>query len=534
MTDSEPPERADLTYNHSTGTLVLDPPAAPTGSAQPRRRRFTGLAFQPPWMVVGLMALAALARFPWIGSAYDINGDEVDYTDLTRSIHHGVFPPQFQHQSFLLHPPLFFAVGAVWSDLLQVHGSYFHQLDALRMLNAVLAVISTGLIYALGSRLAGRWAGAGAALLFALDPYILRQNERVMIETGTAMLVLAGWLVLIRVMDGEARREGWTAVMGGLLLGLSIVAKDVASILVTVPLLAVLASGVGMRRRTALKVLVATIVPYAVYLLLLSINGFFSNFISQETSGIRRELGLDQSTGFNKAGSPSLVTEAIHQLSQFGVTYAVSGLGVVASIYLLARADRPALRIWAVVSLCGVTSLAYSLFFGTIEEQMLYFMYVPALVSVFVAAVIALRRRPEAHGDTWRKVLVLAVAVFAIYDVGVWGDVRATPNDGLARVVSFFQWQPVRPGTIANDTDVTTMLLSRSGFSAVNVTTPQAAAADHVRYLTILSDSVKGHYGSLNQAQAGFYQHYGRRVFRYDEGTYGTVSIYETTDPKIW
>jgi 4-amino-4-deoxy-L-arabinose transferase-like glycosyltransferase len=528
---SDPSGREPL--DPSSGTLVLEPPEAPPASAR-RGSRLAGLAHRSPWLVLVLMALAALARFPHVATAYDINGDEVDYTDLALSIRHGVFPPQFQHSTFLLHPPLYFSFGAAWTSLFQVHGSYFNELTAMRTLNAVFAVVSTGLLYALGTRLAGRWAGTGAALLFAVDPYILRQNERAMIETSTAVFLLAGWLVVARMVDTNPRRPWAWAAGGGLLLGLSVVDKDIASILVVVPLLAVLAFRIGMSRKVAGIALGASILPYAVYVIILSVDGFFSAFLSQETIGLRRELGLIKVTGFNRAGSPSLLNTALHQFSQFGVTYVLSGLGALASIYLLFRAERPALRIWAAVSLCGVASLAYSLFFGTIEEQMLYFMYVPALISLMAGVMIAIRKARASRAVNGRRLVAAALALFVLYDTAVWFQVRATPSNGLARVVSWFKAQPTPPGTIANDTSVTTMLLTRSGLSAIDVTTPQAAAGARVRYLTILSDSVKGNYGSLDPAQAGFFEHYGRLVFQYHESTYGRVSIYQTTNPAIW
>jgi hypothetical protein len=81
---------------------------------------------------------------------------------------------------------------------------------------------------------------------------------------------------------------------------------------------------------------------------------------------------------------------------------------------------------------------------------------------------------------------------------------------------------------------VTTDLLVRSGFQAMSLTDPQTAARQHVRYLVLLSSTLVGNYGSLNRAQAQFYEHFGQPVFRFHESTYGEVSIYETTDPDVW
>jgi hypothetical protein len=193
--------------------------------------------------------------------------------------------------------------------------------------------------------------------------------------------------------------------------------------------------------------------------------------------------------------------------------------------------------VWAVVTLAAAVSLAYGVFFGTLEEQMLYFMYVPALVAL-VAAVVLLARsvyrdRPVAN-HRFRRGVAAAVLLFSVYDVGVWFQVRSTPNDGLRRVAAWFHANAPQPGVIANDTEVTMLILQRSGFQAIQIADPASAAARRVRYVTILSVSVKGNYGTLNPAQAQFYEHYGRLVYQYRESTYGTMSIYETTNPAIW
>lgn len=512
----------------------LAAPGAPRWRRRARAARMGELGVALPLLLV--MVTFAL-RAVDVASAYDVNGDEVNYATLTLSLRDGYFPPRFAGAPFLLHPPGFFALGALWGDALGITGNYFHQLNALRMLNVVAATVAALLVYALGTRLAGRTVGAGAALVYAFDPYILRQNERVLLETSTLMFILAGYLMVLSYMEGRARRPRLCAVTGGLLLGLAIVDKDIAAILVLVPLAFMLRRNEASDRRLVGTTLAVSVVPYLVYVILLGSGGYFSSFIAQETLGLRRQLGLVQVTGFNAQGSPSLLSTAIHQMSQFGVTYLLSGLGVIASIYLLVRHRRPGLRLWAVVTLCGTGSLGYSVLFGTIEEQMLYFMYVPAIVALLAGMVIFARERAQAdpvRNHRIRRAVAWAVIAFCAYDATVWFSVRSTPDNGNARVVAWFATHEPSPGIIGTNTDVTTNLLVNAGFNAIDLGDPATGARDHIRFLTILSASLVGNYGTFDTAQAGFFEHYGHLVFSYHEPTYGTISIWETTNPAIW
>jgi hypothetical protein len=168
---------------------------------------------------------------------------------------------------------------------------------------------------------------------------------------------------------------------------------------------------------------------------------------------------------------------------------------------------------------------------------MFYFMYVPAIVALMAAIVVIARthfRAQPATNHRLRRAIACAVAFVSLYNLGVWVQLRSHPDDGLARTVRWFQTYVPDPGTIGNNTQVSTDLLTRSGFRAMNIADPQTAAQNHVRYLLILSSTLVGNYGTLTKPQASFFAHYGRLVFRYRDNTYHAVSVYETTDPAIW
>ncbi|MGH9095458.1 MAG: ArnT family glycosyltransferase, partial [Acidimicrobiales bacterium] len=503
------------------------------------------------WAIgVGLVIFTVALRLVNVGGAYDLVQDEVNYVDLGTSLGHGVFPPVFSGSGpFLLHPPLFFALGAGWQMLFHPSGGYFHLVATIRVLNVVCAGVSAGCLYALGTRLGRRITGVAALLLFALDPYVLRQNGRALLETSTVMFVLLGSVLLVRLCQERAVRPRLVAVTGGLLLGVSLVGKDMAALLVVPPLLVLFWRRWELPRRLSSLALVASVVPFAAYVVALAAVGSLPAFWSQETAGIRRLLGQEKSTGFSKAGSPSLVHTIVVQLTSFGATYVVLGLGVLGAFYVLVRRHDAAARLMSVVTLFGAATIFYALFFGTIEEQFLYFLLVPALLSLAMGGTLLAERVAGAGAGrpgtrTWAKArlrtrartrtLLVLLAIVSLYNLGVWAHVRRSPDHGLQRVTAWCQAHDPNPGLIGNDTQVTVYALQHSGLPATLIGAPRAAAAEHIRYLTVLPTETAGNYGALDQAQEKFYEDHGRRVFSFHEATFGDVQIYRTTDPSVW
>lgn len=492
-------------------------------------RFFGGLAL--------VMALTAVLRLVALGTAYDIFGDEINYVDLGTSLHHGQFPPVFPNSGpFLLHPPFFFALSAAWQILLRPDPLYwFNLLNTARQLNALLAVVSAGCMYVLGTRLATRRAGIVAGLLFALDPYLLRENGRVYLEDCTMMLVLLGYLVLLQLFQHRARRPWLVAVSGGFLLGLSVVTKDMAALLVVLPLAAALVCKWGVDRRLTAIAFVSSLVPYAIYVTALAAVGSLGAFWEQESSGLRRALGLVKTTGFTRAGSPSLVHTVLGQLAGFWTTYAVLGLGVLAMVYLAAVSPRPDHRLWVAVTASGAFTIIYSLFFGTIEENFLYFLMVPAILSLAVGVTVL------AQHVTWPSIrrqlgraVVAALALVLAYNVGLWVHTRTTRDNGMETLTNWFLHNEPNPGLVGNDSNVTAYILQRNGFAATVITSPQEAARLGVKYMTLLPVEAQGNYVGLTPAKERFIMHHGERVFSFSEPSFGKIEVFRTNNPAVW
>lgn len=494
-------------------------------------------------LAVVLMALTAGLRLVAVGHAYDMNQDEVDYVLLGVSFLHGQFPPVFPGSGpFLLHPPMFFALEATWHLIFSPAGNFFHLLVVMRMLNSLCAAVSAGCLFLLGTRLANRTSGVAVALLFALDPYILRENGKVMLETSTIMFVLLGYVVLVhlwrhrRTTPAPRTRGTYAWAAGaGLLLGVAVMTKDMAALLVYPPLVVLVVAGWGVERRISGTALAAAFVPYSVYLVALSAVGGIGAWWVQETAGLSRFGGAQKSTGFSKAGSPSLTHTMLKQIGSFGTTYLLIVLSLVATLYLLFATRRADRRFFAVVSGFGAVTVFYALFFGTIEAQFLYYLLAPAFLTLVIGTTLFVeRRRPIRRFRQWRSLATLLLAVICLVDLGIWAHTRTRPDNGEQRIAQWFHQHAPHPGLIDNDTQVTVYALKLSGFQAASVGSLQQAAADHIRYLTVLPVEVAGNYANLTSGQEQRFIQHGRRVFSFYEPTYGNIQIYETTDPRIW
>ena len=151
---------------------------------------------------------------------------------------------------------------------------------------------------------AGR-VGGGPAV--RPDPFCIRQNDRVLLETSMMLWVLLGYLVFLSVIGRSPSRWLWIRAVGaGLLFGLAVLTKDEATLLTVFPLLVAALLRWGARRVLTLLTACITVCVYAAYVAVAAINGHIGPWLDAKTSGIQRILGLVRVTGFNHAGTPSI------------------------------------------------------------------------------------------------------------------------------------------------------------------------------------------------------------------------------------
>jgi 4-amino-4-deoxy-L-arabinose transferase-like glycosyltransferase len=508
----------------ATGTTdVAVVPAAASGS------RALTLLVVVAGVTTTVIRLAATSR------SFDLFGDEVIYTDLGHSAAAGGFPGISGHP-FFLHPPGFFYLEAGWEKLLGYQGDLITHVYQMRALNAVLAGATAVALVLLVARAGSVWAAAVAGALFAVEPYCIRQNDRVLLETAMMLWVLTGYLALAYLIGRP--RDRWVpaaAVGTGALFGLAVLTKDVAALLTVLPLLAAAALGWGLRRRVTLLVAGVTAATYGVYLAVVAATGHFGPLWQAKTEGIQRLLGLIQTTGFNKFGSTSLIGRLTSEVSYFGVTYALLALAITALVLLLRRGG-PLQRMLGLLQIAAFLTLGYALFVGTLEEQALYLLLVPSLLTVPVAATLW-RGHLGRHRQLPRTALLSAVAILMIgINFATCVQWLTQPDNGYARLRQYLAAHvPAGSAIVAADgtseRGISEWALS-DRYRIGRWATPAARARARARYVVVPWATIKLGYGHLSMAQAEALVRQGRPVFIFHERTYGDLVLYQLPLPR--
>jgi hypothetical protein len=505
-----------------------------------------------------VVVVAGAMRLPF-PNAYDVFLDEIYYADITTSFKNGHYPPHFASQgAFLLHPPLLFIIGGLWQDLIPHGSSYFQLIDSMRLLEGICAVLTALFIFLIGARLANRWIGMVGGILYALDPYILRINGRVLLETVAVMFVMAGYLTFLRLVPSTSMHATATsntprmlrstsprhlrlkrprvymrAACAGFLLGLGTVTLEITGIIVLGPLLILLWRKWGVARKTTLVALLTAITPYCAYLCSLIVTGNLAALYTQDSTGFRRFFGFIHTPGaFGTKSQPTLVQNLINQIPTFGTTYALVGIGIAAACYLLVFQKDASRKFLGIFTLFGTITVFYEAAVGAVEEQFLFILMIPICTSVGLAA-HTLATRFNRHRFL-RISLVVLFSIVAVYDLGVDTYIRAHPDNGLYRAVTFLKRNLPDPGIVGTNALEATFVLEHSGINALSLTTPRLTLKAHVRYLVILTAELNPGYGTIVAKQARYYTSRGKVIFAFKEATYGEVLVYQTTAPGVW
>ncbi|MFD4371288.1 phospholipid carrier-dependent glycosyltransferase [Streptomyces sp. NPDC058486] len=518
------------------GTPPTTPGAGASGTAPPVRRLpvLRRRAVQVRLVAGAALVLTATLRLVGLQGSGDLFIDELIYRELGASVVDGGLPATASGL-FFLHPPGYFYLQAAWASVFGLGPDVVSGVYEFREINALLAGVTAALLVLLVTRARSLPLGAAAALLFALDPYILRQNDRVMLDTEAMMWVLAGYLVLLpltRRPQPRPSRVGARVCCAGLLFGLALLTKDHTALITLLPLLLGAALGWGLPRRQMLLTAAVAVVPYGVYVLVVTLAGHFDELWFTKTHGVRRLLGLVQETGFNAEQGPPLTTRLAEEVATFGTTYLLLLLGAVALVVLLRRKD-PTSRLLALFQLSAGFTLLYAVGFGTLEEQALYLLVVPTLVAVTVAW----PRWPDAPRRARRRLQAVAcagagavlVAVTALSGVS-YAQVRTDPDTGFAQLRAYLAAH-VPPGTAVGAADgqptpgVTQWAL-KDQYRVGTWITPEERYEHGAHYLVVPWKIVRDGYAPLDEDAVERMVSRGRLLFSVDGRTYGTLALY--------
>jgi mannosyltransferase len=160
-------------------------------AGSPRRSAITSRAIDrvgaltpDVWVLLAASALAALLRFDtlghqsfWIDEASTVHEVGLSFGGMLHAIAHNEATP-----------PLYFACAWVWTRIFSSNEV------GIRSLSAVLGTLTVPVVYLCGRELISRWAGAVAAALTAVSPYMIWYSQE---ARAYIMLALLSGLSLL-------------------------------------------------------------------------------------------------------------------------------------------------------------------------------------------------------------------------------------------------------------------------------------------------------------------------------------------------
>jgi hypothetical protein len=428
-----------------------DDGAAPRASLSDRLGRVvpgTRLSRGQLAYVLGAVALASLAvglRAYHQLQSYELFMDEVQYADVANAFAGGRGAQLFD-EPFYLHPPLAF----LYFSLFVTHPIDHMTVGAVLSLRPALLVfgfVNTLLVVAVTRRVVGRWASLIAGLVYALDAFVVRFDSRVMLEAPMMFSVLAGVLCLLVAVERDTlvARRGFL-VTAGLFFGLAVTTKSTSGLITAVPLMIMIVTGWGLRRREAAGVLGLLFGVYAVYVLTIVLQGNISFWFDQTLAGTFRAIGLIKETGFTSKGNSSgFASRILANLSLFASSYALIGPGsgkrgahaappggaharIRAGDPRVSADPREATLSLVTCWLAGVlAAIMYTGALGEVEEQTFYLLAVPSTVVIGLLVTQAGRWRPP-----WRVVVGVAVVALFAGSLAGWWQVHTNRDDAYA------------------------------------------------------------------------------------------------------
>lgn len=404
-------------------TPTVDAPAAAsvTGDAL----RLVSRAGSTVLPVVVLVLAAFGFRTIGLTTSFELWVDEMLYAELGASVARGELP-NLPDGPFFLHPPGFFIVEAIAIHLFGITGDSMELVFQLRWVSAVAGALSVGLIFLILRQPAGTPAALLAGLLAVFEPFVLRNNSRVFLETTAVLAVLVGMALVVDHLErgGPQRR----LVLAGLALGYGVLSKDVLVLCAVAPVVLAVVWRRTLARRDAALLVGTAALPYAACLVVLGVAGELDGWWTAKSEGALRMLGVVQATGFNAPDAPSLADRLVDQLGQFGTSYLLLLACPVAGV-VAARSARPARRYLGLVAVVMGAFGIYSAAFGTFEEQYGY----PVMIAGILAAAVAAAELAERFPRSRRPIAVACLLVTATAAVlGVRAE--ATADDGFLRV----------------------------------------------------------------------------------------------------
>jgi mannosyltransferase len=205
----------------------------------------------PPWsaLLIGAAVLAGVGlRFYtksdlWLDEALSVNIGRLPLSDLHAALRHDGAPP------------LYYALLHLWIRAVGTGDV------AVRSLSGILSVATLPLAWFAGKRLGGRRVAALALLVVATSPYAIRYGTEARMYALIMLLVLAGYLAVLRALETPSLgRLAVVAVVTALLIYTQYWCFYLVAVAGALLVLRVVRAGAGTARRSAQRVIGAVVV----------------------------------------------------------------------------------------------------------------------------------------------------------------------------------------------------------------------------------------------------------------------------------
>jgi hypothetical protein len=516
---------------------------------RPRTLDLTRLSSRD-WFFIGFaLLIAAVAtglRAFHQTSAYELFIDEIQYANIGNSFAAGRGPLLFG-EPFFLHPPLFFVIVGTFIKSPVLHDTVAFIL-ALRKMNLIFAAVNTLLAVVITYKSAGSRAALIAGSLYAVDPFLIKFDSRLDLEPSMLTWVLLGVTVaLLALRTGETHRT-WIFAVAGAAFGLALITKETSLLVTAIPVLLMLAFDRVIQRRESLVVLAAQATVYVIYLVWVWAQGNIGDWWDATSTGARRALGLLQVSGFNSPHAPSFTDRAVANATLFLPSYILIVSATFFTLYLIVRGWRslatgqprelPSLATPGAHStrpeelglvVCWVSgilvALAYTIAFGTLEEQTFYLIAVPSVIMVSVAAdqLVSASRRPV------RVVAAALMGALIVGSLGVWSEIHFTRDDTYQ---AFTAWASTNlpNGTQIGLTDGESQFIL-PGYGLHAVSSIDDAHTSKSRYVLVSTELSRLGYAAASPQFIETMSSQYRTVFQQSGRTSGDLRLYDLHSP---
>lgn len=483
----------------------------------------------------GSAALAAVAIGWNLARSPDTQYDEVVYTKAAQEVAQAGHLT-WTNRPMFVHPPLSFLAQAGWLKALgRAAGPLSDAIVAARWLTGAVAVCSVALIVLVTARLvpaAGRRRTAlliaVVGVLAALDPVLLRYSRMAIIEP---FALFAALLTLYLALALRGRRAAlWIAVVG-LGTGLALLTKEVTIFMLLTPALAALLGrdwrGFG-RAVAAVTVGIVWWLLFPYWAVRLHLVGSFGEV---KFATAERLVGLIQITGWNRPGA-SFASAVRTALTQYASTYLLLAAGALALLWLLLHRLGESARWVAAWLLTSYAFGAYSVLFGTLNEQFFVFVVPAAIVGTVLVADAILTARPAV---TWRRVvLVPAVVVLGLVGSSTlsWAQFYPARNDGVFRATEYLRTRFPSCAAVnaTGDTEKYAFLLP--GRPVTFRASGPGALSQGIHLFLLSNKDAAERYGNASPELNDWVRAHGVRLAVFPSATYRGVEVWQVAgDP---